>query len=194
MGIFKQMSPNEGFRTLRSAGKKYLIRESRVPGMITIDIKKDDRCVSCRYGFMGNEWVNFNVNPETFKSIITPLDATSCERVHFIQLMQIVLKEFGYGPEDILYPNEKEATRVHMYAQLLIDSDNDILKDIVCPITLCDARDLVEPAFLFGNLYEYKYIAEWVANNGTCPVTNRPASPYNIEKTTIVSRILAAGN
>lgn len=51
-------------------------------------------------------------------------------------------------------------------------------------------NEIEEVAFLFGQIYEYKYIRDWVLQNGTCPLTRNPATLQDIKKSSTINRII----
>ena len=64
------MSPQDGYKRLKRSNKKFLLRESRILGMLTIDMAEED---SCRFGFIESDgWVIVNgMEIEEFTKKIT---------------------------------------------------------------------------------------------------------------------------
>ena len=88
----------------------------------------------------------------------------------------------------MLRPTEMESTRVSIYRSFVLPEDYE--EKISCPVSMRSGNEIEEVAFLFGQIYEYKYIQDWVLQNGTCPLTRYPATLRDIKKSNTINSIL----
>ena len=190
--IFASMDPISAYKRLKRSNKKYLLRESRVPGMLTIDMSIEGKEDSCRFGFINPEgWIIVpGRSIDEFTKKINKIDISTINLENYIlQLLDLVYDKFGLVMDDLLKPNDVEVTRNNCYQQIS-DYDREKIFDIQCPISMRTGEEIEDPAFLFGNIYEYSYIFKWVLQNGTCPLSRYEASIKDIRKTNFIKLLL----
>lgn len=190
--IFASMNPMSAYKRLKRSNKKYLLRESRVPGMLTIDMSIEGKEDSCRFGFINPEgWIIVpGRSIDEFTEKINKIDISTINLEKYIlQLLDLVYDKFGLVMDDLLKPNDVEVTRNNCYQQIS-DYDREKIFDIQCPISMRTGEEIEDPAFLFGNIYEYSYIFKWVLQNGTCPLSRYEASIKDIRKTNFIKLLL----
>ena len=160
--------------------------------MLTIDMSIEGKEDSCRFGFINPEgWIIVpGRSIEEFTKKINKIDISTINLENYIlQLLDLVYDKFGLVMDDLLKPNDVEVTRNNCYQQIS-EYDREKIFEIQCPISMRTGEEIEEPAFLFGNIYEYSYISEWVLRNGTCPLSRYEASIEDIRKTNFIKLLL----
>ena len=191
--IFSSMDPNTAYKRLKKNNKKYLLRESRVPGMLTIDMSTEE---SCRFGFVGpSGWcIVYGRDIAEFTKKIDKIDISTMNLEKYVlQLLDLVYEKFGLNIDDLLKPNELESTRNNCYQQI-VSCDEEKIFEIQCPISMRSGEEIEEPAFLFGNIYEYSFIRQWVLQKKICPLSRFPAEVKDIRKTNFIKLMLNRHN
>lgn len=193
--IFSAMDPNTSYKRLRMSGKKFLLRESRQSGMLTIDTVLDEKSESCRFGFIepfGWKIVYGNQIGE-FSKIIKKINMSTINLEKYVfQLLDMIYDCYNITLDDILRPNEVEVSRNSLYSSLYIQNEleKELILQIQCPISFKSGNEIEEPAFLYGQIYEYEDIKNWVITHGTCPLTRTPTKVEDIKKTKFIKLLL----
>lgn len=108
--IFQKSEPETSYERLKRANKKWLLRESRVPGMITLDcIKADGRGRSMRFAHTDAGWLGG-------VDATQPHEYLSLKNIetHAKALFELLAKE-GFLEVDCLVPRSAEQTVASAY-------------------------------------------------------------------------------
>lgn len=108
--IFQKSEPETSYQRLRTTKKKWLLRESRVSGMITVDwLNKQGQGCSMRLAHTENGWLK-RVDAST------PHEYISLKNIEaHVDVLFKLLAEDGFVAQDCLLPNAAEQTTFNAY-------------------------------------------------------------------------------
>lgn len=196
--IFKPASPETYDRRLKAEGKTWLIRESRVPGMLTVNYLNNDGEGRCeRFAFIPNKgWQQvLNSQIETRQGQMISVDLSTSGIEGFVaQLLEIITQRLGLVTDSsMLLPKEFERTRADTYymcQSVVINPrafDEENLRERLdyseCPITLKGLLCMDEPVVFRDRFYEKAALLEWFKDHDrdvfNTPLTEADKKDYS---------------